>query len=703
MFCASASGQTCSTATVGTIQSDGTIASVSPRLGDVYAIRWSNTQTGYVNDDEGSPSTVVVTAPDGIHTITSGIYQVGAGNAELGGSNPTTFEANIAAGFYWNGSTPTWASGTWHWTLNFRDLAGYTCTIASTAFTVLSTWNPSHGFLRHCAANPVNFCTDADGKPFWGDGYDWFPICITNVACTSSLAGVPAHMTAKLNTSTGDLAWVAGVQFITTSQASGIVPYVVACTDFYDCTTYWSITGINSATDATVNTSQTSVLGNGARSGTVDAWQGWERINTGNHGTSYPTALGTTAQILAANGENLIRFSNYNSSMPSLTIPAGAGWLSSGYNLYNQTTGLNVVDAWYAAANAAGVRNDLNGFSAGNESVTYETGNCPSFICNGSTGASNLQHYWAMLAARYAAFGPLWEFHNEQTAGTVPQAWVDAIATVLKSGIAGLMCAPSCPGTGTAADPYSNLVTMNNTLSPTDTNLTFTATSHTAVSWGYDYQILSGLNTFLTNTGGISSWVLPSFQGEMTYSGGGGTAPATQTAGAPSPNVNAKRLITWAYGLNWMANTVFSSLYDNMSLNSSTPNVVQEFYDDLRQRRIYQQFMLGTDGAMAPLAVTVSCTGGCSGTVATAAQGSTTNARVKIDNAASASTIHGATLSLAVPAGCGFGEWWNPYTGAITPMSLAASQPWTIPDFAVDIAWRCGPSPSAAPVAVGGN
>ena len=579
-FCAPLRAQTCSNVTHGVLQSGGSLGSDTPRLGDVYAVRWSNAYS-YADDDQGSPSTITVCpgssicAPGAAHSITSGVFQAGPNltDTPAGANNP--FGANLKAGFSWSsgiGSTPTWTPGTWTWSLLYQDRLGNTCS-ASNQFTVLPSWNPGHGFLRPCATNAVNFCTDGDGKAFWGTGYNWYPL--NEYAATGwslTTAGVPAHMRATLNTTTGDLAWASGVQFIYPAPGGSISAYVVCNTDFYDATTYWGIS-LNSATDATVNTSQQLVLGNGAVSGTVDCWQGWVRNLgvSGNHADSYQVPLSTAAQILSENGEHLIRFSNNNAEMPSLDIQSGSsgsngtGWLSSGYNLYKETSpasalssnsynagGLPTLDIWYAAANAAGIHNLLGGFvlhDAANNPA--DDGNCPSYVCNGPTGASNLQYYWAMLAARYAAFGPIWEFLNEAYGALIPgTAWVNSVATTLNAGVSGIMCAPSCGGSPAPVptDPYSNLMTLNTSgaanyaVSPGDTNLKELDLDHSASLEASDYTELTNINSIVSSlvgtecVGHIAACSAPRFQGEVIGTNGyGGTIPGSQSRTAPNP------------------------------------------------------------------------------------------------------------------------------------------------------------------------
>ncbi|MGD0619781.1 MAG: hypothetical protein ABSB67_19200, partial [Bryobacteraceae bacterium] len=396
-----ADAATCNITTTGAIQASGSVSG-SPNLGDVYQIQ-GTIIAHYVNDDAVSPSTVVVTSPSGGHTVTSGLFLLNQHTNRL-----NTYAANIAAGYV---SSGTWMAGTWTWSLNFRDLLGHTCT-GTGSFTVSSTWNAGNGFLRTYSGTP-NLYTDGNGSAFWGTGIQGYLPYHNSNGQKYGYAAIPGN--AMVNVNGTDVSWVWGTQFTTQTMPTGVYNQIYICPTLGACTYYGGVT-INSATDMTLPSS-------GGTYSNVQAYLGLVRdLGAGRaHSNGYQTSLAGAAQFYKAWGNNIDRLSAANAgSAPDIAVPGGFGWLSTGYNNYNWTTtgnseaawGLPAYDLWFAAAHAAGIHIELNALS------DFDTSPCLAFTCTGNQ-ILNLQHFWAMVAARYGAFTDVWELMNE--GNSIPQ------------------------------------------------------------------------------------------------------------------------------------------------------------------------------------------------------------------------------------------------------------------------------------------
>lgn len=686
--------------------------------GAVLQVQWVDPTAGYVDDDQGAPSLVTVTGPSG-QTVYVGVYQTGPGVAEAQATSPMGF--NVAAGFV---SASTYAVGAWYWSLAYQNrAASYTCTAGGHGtggdFTVTSAWAPGYGFIRQ-QAGTLNLITDGNGKLFTGVGFNMYP----NIFNNFTQAALPAQMTATLNTTTGDLAWVSGATFSTASQPSGVYNWAEACSPnsgdgTNNCTIYWNTT-VNSTTDETVNLSNKVVIGNGASSGTVTAWAGLEQdhgIGGSNPTTRYAVTLAQAAARMGASGVNLSRSSDNNNGQPALFPVDKSGWLATGYNLYCQVAtsvsncyaGMPTMDLWMQAENASGVHPVLGIFAGNDEPCAY----------SGCTAAqiSNLKYYMFDIIQRYGAYGPMIELNNEVSSEAGMNAtWISYLTGVLASGLSGTMCAPSCPGTPPPADPYQNLVSVSDWPPYDDTPFcttittcfpnsnTFVEHNHGVGEGATDYQILGDFITSFVTNAHFQSGSLPGFNGEVATTGMG-TLPGSQTASAPVWNPNVIRIGWWASGILQIAGNYFDDYSEIVGLNSVTPNftpyITQVSTDLYRQAAIYQGFM-GTDHGLTKITTGLSfaCTGGCSGSAALAGLSDTNgNTKVYMTNSANASLISGSTLTVTLPAATSTCQWVNPFTGKITVVSCTPgiSNVLTIPDFTVDMAFEGMPSGPSGP------
>jgi uncharacterized protein (TIGR03437 family) len=684
---------TCDITTTGAIQSDGSVSG-SPKTGDVYQIQGTIT-ANYVNDDSVSPSTIVVTAPDGVHTVTSGLFLL---NAHTNGTN--TYAANIAAGFESKG---VWVPGTWTWSLNFSDLLSNTCT-ATGSFTVSSTLNAGGGFIRSYSGT-TNLYTDANNTAFWGTGSQGYLAWTDGSPSYSAQYGygeVPASAMITVNGTA--VTWSSGAQFTTQTLPKGVYNQIYICPTGPNSCIYYGGSGltINSATSMTLPSS------GGTYSSPVQAYLGFVRDSTGNHANGYQASLAATAQFYAKWGNNLDRV--FEGSTFTLT----GTWLETGYNNYNWTTtgnnqaawGIAAADLWLAAAHAAGIHIQFLALS------NVDVNPCPSFSCTGND-ALNLQHYWAMIAARYGAFADVWELMNE--INPVPQTWVDYVGTVLNTGVTGI-------AGGNPADPYGHLFTISDWppyySSPYGPGTGTPDANLTAIDMGHDdslngipiYSFVSGGFGSATFYCGNQSPLLPSFQGEGPAGGTGqvlGIAPASQTAAAPNDNTNGERIVDEFYVLCGKASMAFANPEDYFAINSKKALNSQTWLDFTLGKLNLQNFMKGMDVAAAPLSVTLG--GGCASSACSVeALGSSSHVRLALVSATGnaitgvPNSVTAGTVTLTVPAASMVGEWVAPATGAairtFTTSSRAGRQTFKAPNFAVDVWLQLDDPTASAPL-----
>jgi len=678
----------CNITTTGAVQANGSVSG-SPNTGDVYQIQ-GTIIANYVDDDEVSNSTITVTAPDGVHTVTSGLF---LRSAHVNGLN--TYAANIAAGYQSKG---VWVPGAWTWAMSMSDRAGDSCT-ATGSYTVSSTLNAGRGFLRSYSGT-LNYYTDASNQAFWGTGGNSYLALLNNAAQAQyGYAEIPASALVNVNGTDVSIASGSPNQFTTQTLLSGVYNQIYICpTGPSSCVYYGGLT-INSATDATLPSS-------GGNYTDVQAYLGFVRnfAVSGNHANGYSASLAAAAHFDVQWGNNINRYLEGNSGG---TIEGT--WLGTGYNTYNYSTsgnvavnwGLPAVDLWYAAAHAAGIHLVMAATSK------FINGPCPmsSYSCT-TTEQSNLQHYWAMIAARYGAFVDVWELNSEQY---IPQAWTDTIGTALSTGVSGI-------AGGNPADPYSHLVAVNywppwdvslgssvpaygpGTSTP-DAYLSVIDMDHNDSGTGTTlYQFMNG-NQF--SGGGVTDTcsggpTMPSFQGEGP--GGQGTsigvAPATQTVQTPNSQTSSQRIVDAAYVMCQKALMIFVSPIDYFGINSTTPMTTQTWLDYTLGRRNLQAFMQGLDVAASSLSVTLG--GGCASSACfVEALGSSSHVRLVLNSATGnattgvPNTVKAGTVTFSVPAASMAGQWVNPSTGAVistfTTSSWAGRQTFTAPTFGVDM------------------
>ncbi|MGO9274484.1 MAG: hypothetical protein ACLQOO_30350 [Terriglobia bacterium] len=699
-----AAATTCNVTTTGTVQADNSVSG-NPRLGDVYQVQ-GTIVANYANDDSVAPATITVCPgnnacpPGAANSVTSGLFLV---NAHVNGTN--TYAANLAAGYL---SPGVWQYGLWTYYLNFSDLLSNRCTYTG-SFTVSAGWNPGDGFLRSYRNTP-NLYTDGNGSAFWGTGWQWYSMYFRNNTPQYGYAEVPGH--AFVNVSGTDVSWVSGTQFTTQTLPPNVYNQIYICPTLASCTYYGDV-AINSATDLTLPSS-------GGTYSNVEAWLGFVRdFARGHpkHANGYRVSLGEAAQFYRQWGANIDRFSNANQYMPEIV----GSWLGTGYNDYNYGTsgysnnwGLPAVDLWFAAAHAAGIHIHMGGMNG-------ETGNCPKHFCTTSE-QSNLQHYWAMLAARYGAFVDLWEIQNE---ADPPQTWVDLVASVLNTGVNGIV-------NGLPADPYGHLFTVSEfpsgygtypsgyltwlklllgrgsygpgTATP-DANLTAVAIPHSNGrvngTSGYIYSALSGIKSGISQ-GGCPKipWLittLPHFQGEGPE--GQGITPSSQSAQTPNDETNGNRIVDAAYVLNQCVNTEFIYPVDFLAIDSDSPRVTATWLDLTKGRRFLETFMRDLEVTAAPLSVTLG--DGCaSGACSYAALASSRRVRLILNSSTgNASTgvpnsVTKGTATLMVPTANMICQWQNPSTGQIisTLTPTSGSYTFTAPNFSVDVWLQCDPA-----------
>ena len=682
----------CNITATGTILANGSLGG-SPLLGDVYQIQ-GTIKAHYVDDDEVSNSTLVVTAPDGIHKVTSGLFLL---NAHRRGLN--TYAARVAAGYE---SSGVWVPGTWTWEMNFRDRAGNTCT-ASGSYDVSPTFDNANGFLRQHAGT-LNFVTDGNNQAFWPTGIQWYPMSwygSVSGSMTYNSAEIPAL--AHVNVNGTDVEYVSGARFNTSTQPSSVFNQIYICpTGPGSCTYYGDVT-IHSSIDLTLPS-------NGGNYSNVQAYLGFVRDFRAWFGASHPfgynTTLANAAQFLYQWGNNISRFANHNQYMPQ-TI---GSWLGTGFNTYNYTNtgtrssawGLPAVDLWFAAAHAAGIHLVWGGMW-----ISSDPGPCPSYVCT-SAEQSNLQHYYAMIAARYGAFYDILELTNESRP---PQAWTDTIAAVLNQGVPGI-------NGGAPADPYRHLFTLSfwppspgsgyspsygpGTANP-DANLTVVDMMHATVTGGvqgtntpiYTFQKISeadnGMHAGCPGNVGNGN-TLPRWQGEGET--GIGIAPSTVTVVAPNDEANGPRIVDETYVMNQCGFIYFGQPSDFGGIDSARPAVNNTWLDLTQGRRFLQQFMQGLDPDASRLNVTLG--GGCAANKCSyAALGSSSHIRIELNSSTGdgrtgiPNAVNGGTITFSVPQPNMTGKWWNPATGSIIGMvassKKAGTKTFTVPNFNVDM------------------
>jgi len=667
----------------GAIQSDGSLGG-NPLLGDVYQIEGTIT-ANYVDDDEVSDSTLVVTSPDGNHTVTSGLFLL---TAHANGLN--TFAARVAAGYESKG---VWVPGTWAWKMNLQDRAGNACTETG-SYTVSPTFDNANGFLRQYLSTP-NLVTDGNNQAFWPTGVQLYGEYYNGSNEVYNVAEIPASVFVNVNGT--DVAYVSGTNFTTQTLPPGVYNQITICPNGVgtpaaagSCTQYWNVT-INSSTDITLPP-------NGGTYSNVQAYLGFIRdLHVGTRPQGYQSSLTAAAQFYSQWGNNFSRFPD-----SQLNIEIIENFLATGYNdyNYNNTTGTTwgapAVDLWFAAAHAAGIHLMLGGPWG-----PISTEPCSTFVCT-PTEISNLQHFYAMIANRWGAFYDILELSNERE--DVPQAWVDYAGAVISSGVSGI-------NGGNPADPYGHFFTNsyfpNNpqfytttygpfSTGPSDQYLNLIDLPHSdSVTGQVMYHWLSGQLAFADGcpaSAGYGGATLPRFNGEEGTQLG--IAPSLQTPSAPSDEVNGPRIVDESMVLNQCGGAIFSTFWDIMAMNSSTPIVANSWYDDTLGRYLLQSFMKNLDAAASPLAVTLG--GGCAANNCSySALGSSSHVRIVLNSSTGnagtgvPNSVNGGTVTFSVPHPNMTGKWWNTANGSIistvTTAATAGTQTFTAPNFNVDM------------------
>jgi len=667
----------CNITATGTIQADGSLGG-DPFLGDVYQIQGTIT-ANYVDDDEAGNSTVTFTAPDG-HTVTVGMFLL---NQHTNGTN--TYAARVAAGYVSSGN---WMPGMWTWSMNYSDRASNTCT-ATGSFTVQNAFAPSQGFLRQVGATP-NLETDGNGKLFYPTGMDWY-----GSNGTYGEAEVPAL--AYVTVSGTAVTYVSGTNFTTQTLPSSVSNAIYLCTAGPgSCTLYPNVT-INSSTSLTLGSS------GGMYSSPIPAYLFFFRnIGAGfGHALGYEVTISQAFQFYAQWGTTFDRFPDGQGA----TVENTGGWLGTGYNEYNWNAatgvppwGIPAVDLMFAAAHSAGIHLMFGGPTG--DAVSFP---CPSYTCT-TAEQSNLQNFYAMIAARWGAFYDVLEVQNEGT--DVPQTFVDYAGTVLETGVSGI-------AGGNPADPYGHFFTTSyfpnnpnyytSTYGPfssplvSDAYLNFVDLPHqdnagdTIPVYEYIADQIGNVNGCPGNgTGSYGGSTLPRFNGEISWPNG--VPPSTQTASAPNNEQNGPRIVDEQAVLNQCGGTVFNAITDQISINSTTPITSPTWYDTMSGRTILQRFMVGLDTSAAPITVTLG--GGCASSACSyAALGSSNHIRLVLNSATGNSstgipnTVRTGTVTLTVPQSGMTGNWVNPSTGAVisTISPSSGSQTLSVPSFQYDI------------------
>lgn len=691
------SQNSCNITAAGAIQADGSLGAGKPNLGDVYQIQGATPSENYVDDDEASNSTVTFTSPNSV-SITVGMFLL---NQHANGVN--TFAARFAAGFQSKG---VWVPGTWTWSMSYTDhqSSPYTCT-ATGSFTVASTWNAANGFLAQSGTTP-NLYTDGNNQAFFGTGFGWFFGYYNGSSEVYNAAEVPCQVVVNVNGTA--VTFVSGVNsgcssgFTTQTLPSGVYNQITICPTWpfpVSCTVYQNVT-INSATSMTLGSS-------GGTFGNLTAFVGFTRdLSTGHRALGYTATLAQAAQFYAAWGNNIDRFADTQNA----TVENTSGWLGTGYNTYNWNTnttqGIPAIDSWFAAAHAAGIHIVFGGPNGGNAEFPCDN----SYTCT-TKQISNLQHFYAMIAARWGAFYDVLEFQNEGV--NVPQTFLDYGGQVLLAGVSNI-------ADGNPADPYGHFFTQSyfpnapNVYSPTygpfstpyvsDAYLNFVEPPHidgvsgqTIWHWAYNQ------NTYEygcpgTVSPGLGGTTMPRYDGEMVV--GLGIAPSSQSASNLNDEINAPRIADEQNILNQCSGGYFNSLSDQVAFNSSTPMVTSSWYDYGLGRVTLQKFMSGLDSAATPLTVTLG--GGCGGGACVyEGLGSNSHIRLALNSATGngatgvPNAVTAATVTLNVPQANMTYKWWNTATGLVESTGItsatAGRQTFTAPNFTVDMLFQIDP------------
>jgi hypothetical protein len=641
----------------------------------VYQIE-GTIKANYVDDDEVSDSTLVVTSPDGNHTVTSGLFLL---TAHANGLN--TFAARVAAGFESKG---VWAPGPWIWKMNLQDRAGNSCT-ESGSYNVSATFENANGFLRQYLNTP-NLVTDGDDQAFWPTGMGWYDPYYNGAAEVYNVAEIPAS--AIVNVNGTDVSYVSGTHFSIQTLPAGVSNQIYICPSLPgSCTAYWDDT-IHNSTELTLPASAGNLSN-------VQAYLGFTRdLSIGNRPSGNQVSLTTAAQFYAQWGDNFSRFAD------SQNGEVIGGFLGTGYNDYSyaaatgQKWGAPAVDLWFAAAHASGIH-----LIFGGPWEISATKPCPSFSCT-PTEELNLQRLYAMIAARWGAFYDVLELTNEENP---PQAWTDAVGHVLTQGVSGI-------DGGHPADPYGHFFTTSyfpnepNHYDPTygpsssgnaDAYLNIVDQAHldsipkqTIYAWQANSEgAFGGCLSILP--GGST---LPRFNDEEEV--GLGLAPSSETSAAPDNEVNGPRIVDTTNVLNQCGGAMFSPFSDIMAIDSVTPVVTSSWYDVSKGRALLQSFMKNLDPAATPLTVTLG--GGCADPKCSyGALGSSSHVRIELNSSTgNASTgvpnaVNGGTVTFNVPEPNMTGRWWNTANGniisTVTTAATAGNQTFTAPNFNVDM------------------